>query len=68
MSCKEKFKKTVRIELIHRGWTTAELAVHIGRTRESVSAVLNDRRRFPKTRQLICKELGIDSETGKAKQ
>ncbi len=60
MVCKEDFKKQVRIELVRRGMTTSDLAVSINRTRESVSAVLNNRRRFPKTKKLICEKLGLE--------
>ena len=60
MICKDDFRTRVRIELLKRGQTIPEFSRKIGKSREAVSAVLNNRRNLPVTKRLICESLGLE--------
>ncbi len=62
MVCKAEFRKRVRVEMVHRDLTVPQLATQIGRSREAIYAVLNDRRDLPLTKTLICKALGVEDQ------
>ena len=67
MTCKADFKKMVLIELVHREMTIPSLAKKIGKSKEAVYAVVNNRRRLPKTKKLICNALSIEDRAEGAK-
>ncbi len=63
MDCKGNFGQRVRIALVLREETTGDIAKKIGRSRESVSAVINNRCAYPRVRQLLCEELGLEDRS-----
>ena len=62
MDCKGNFGQQVRIALVLREETTGDIAKKIKRSRESVSAVINNRADYPIVSQLLCKELGLKEQ------
>ena len=60
MNCKGNFGQQVRIALVLREETTGDIARKIGKSRESVSAVINNRKSYPNVKKLLCRELGLE--------
>lgn len=52
-----KFSKAAKIALINLDLTVVELAQKLDRPRQTVSAVVNGSRRYPKLRKLVAKQL-----------
>ena len=58
---KDNYSIRAKTELIRRGETISGLASKIGKSRRAVSGVINETNNYPKVKQLVSEELGLEA-------